>query len=295
MNILVTGATGFVGTHVLQAVVKKYPKATICLLTNRTVEGYKCIKHHNYKIDKKEFARAGIDNIDVVLHLGASVPATITESWVDAEKYIYNIESTYSIIHELPGIPRKFIYTSSVIVYEYSDICIDEDTKVAPNTVYGMSKAMCELMLQQWATENNVDLTILRLGSCYGAGDKRESLIPFFVKKVKNYQNIEIYSNGNEHRCYIHVKDVAKAICNAIDLKHVPIVNVVGEKRYSVKYIAETIADFQGDYDKKLIKIENQNVKVRDDFYSNKLLQQCLLDKQIPFEEGLWEEYQNIS
>lgn len=294
MNILMTGATGFVGRKVMEILMQENPQSNIILITNKTVEGHLCIEHDNYKISRKKFDELEINHIDIVLHLGAAVP-DIAENWTDNGKYIRNIESTYNMIQELPNIPKKFIYISSVDIYKYMDMCVDEQTEVEPTTPYGMSKAMCELLLKQWAMENNVDLTILRLGSCYGAGDKRMSLIPNFVKKVKKYQSIQIYSDGKEHRCYVHVKDAAKAICNAIHLQNVPIINVVGDRRYTINYIAETIALFQKDYDKQLIQVKNEKKRTRDDYYNNELMKKYLLEKQIPFEEGLLEEYNDIS
>ena len=62
MNILMTGATGFVGRKVMEILMQENPQSNIILITNKTVEGHLCIEHDNYKISRKKFDELEINH-----------------------------------------------------------------------------------------------------------------------------------------------------------------------------------------------------------------------------------------
>ena len=71
MNILVTGATGFIGSRFIEMAEQYLEKGDqLVLLTSREIEGYKCILHQGYTFSANDFVAAGIEQIDKVIHIG---------------------------------------------------------------------------------------------------------------------------------------------------------------------------------------------------------------------------------
>lgn len=291
MNILLTGASGFLGSYVIREFEKKKElQDQLIVVTGKDCSNYPCIVHNHHRIYREQFEKIGVQHIDVVLHLGGGVPTSSKKgSTQNMEPYIENIESTWNLISELPNIPSKFIFASSVMVYEDTQNIITENSKVNPSHLYGASKVFCEQLLQQWSLENQVVLQILRIGQCYGAGEESDLLIPTFIDKVLMQQKVHIYTDGAERRSFIHAQDVAGCIWKALSLKENSIINIASETSYSVKEMAEIICKIENQ--ETLIDIQNQKIQTRNFIYDNQKMQSKLLNETVNFYDGVYEEY----
>ena len=97
MNILITGASGFVGKTLLRKIASNplFSNVEIVLLTGEKIDGYTCVLHKNYTFERSDFAKAGVDKIDVVIHLGAAAPRTRSEYLVEhGYKFMTHVRNT---------------------------------------------------------------------------------------------------------------------------------------------------------------------------------------------------------
>lgn len=98
----------------------------------------------------------------------------------------------------------KIIYASSVSVYGFHDVIINEKTKVAPLSDYAASKLIGELEISK-----HNSYAIIRISSMYGIGMNTSTFIPQIIQSAINKGNIEILGEGKRLQNYIHVSDVA--------------------------------------------------------------------------------------
>jgi len=289
--ILITGASGFIGKHLLKAVSDKFGPENIILLTALPIFGFKSIEHKNYKFGKEVWLNNGVDYIHTVIHAGAFTPKNSTEG-NDRSLCSSNVSNTSSLLNILPDSVKQLIFLSSLDVYSRNNEVIDESSLVSPENLYGQSKLNCEKLLYSWAKQENKTLQILRIGHIYGPGEHSyQKLIPVTIRTVLQNKNPVIYSNGNEKRSYLHISDCVRAICSSINLeKYQGPINVVSSKPYSIKEIVNIIIEIS----KKSIKPEilNKEISVFDMVFDNKKMLKYLTQEQVDIRDGLKEEYE---
>lgn len=244
MNILITGAAGFVGKTLLRKIASNpfFSKDKTVLLSGTNIDGYTCVLHKDYTFTKADFTKAGIDTIDIVIHLGSAVPRTRTDYLVEnGYKFMTNVRNTVHLYENLPNVPKKFIYISSVDVYEgiyKSDgRIISEQTPLASDTLYAASKIMCEQYLTEKAKADGFVLQILRFGQIYGIGEEVYSkIVSSFVRQIENGQKIKIFGNGEDFRSQLLVDDCCDCVLKSVffDESKGP-VNLVSAQAVSIK------------------------------------------------------------
>jgi nucleoside-diphosphate-sugar epimerase len=291
-HILITGASGFIGKHLLQyAAEASVDKKSIVLLTSSSIEGYTCIPHKNYQFTKSDFSAKGINEIDIVIHAGAFTPKSSAEA-NNYESNFSNVTNTQYLLENLPNTPAKFIFLSTLDVYQHTEAVIDEQTATVPAGFYGKCKLFCEQMIVQWFKAKGGIPQILRVGHIYGPGEEAyKKFIPETIRNIKQDKNPQIYTHGTEKRSYLHVKDCVKAIWNAVQLKeYVGPVNIVSSKASSINEIVELIIGVSG---KKIqADVLKKDIPVWDIVFNNSKMKQHLVDESVNLTEGLRDEYE---
>jgi nucleoside-diphosphate-sugar epimerase len=296
MNILITGATGFIGKNLLRYIKDEdiWKDEEIILLSSQEIPPYKYINHNKFSFTKEDFYKKGIMDIDAVIHMGAFIPKTAEDANLITES-ISNIENTFHLINNLPSVPKKFIFLSTIDIYQKTNSIIDEKTPINPNTLYGWSKLLCEKIIEQSAISFGFIPQILRLGHIYGPGEENyKKLIPETIKKIINNQMPVIYSDGSEKRSFLYIDDCCRMIIKALEMKkYVDPINVVSKKTNTVKDIVEMIIDIS----KKNISciVQNQNIDTKDLVFSNTKMEKYLYSEKIALFNGLTKEYEYFS
>lgn len=204
MNILVTGATGFIGSQIVKKLIDNGHNVIGLGKKSENKLDIPVLK----KIDQLN------QNLDVVFHQAANNNTLETN-----ENFIVNQNLNYTITLFNKCLElgcRKFVYASSCAVYGKNKPPFYEDkTKISPLNPYAYSKLLTEKFATEFGAENNVTTIGLRYSNVYGRQEKfknkRASMIYQIIQKAKNNQTIKLFKPGNQKRDWIHVDDVTNA------------------------------------------------------------------------------------
>ena len=287
-NILVSGANGFIGKNLIEYIKSNFRNAyKIIALSSARINGIETVLHKNYSFTKEDFS--GL-HIDIVIHLGAFTPKSNNEA-NDIIKSNSNITNTKYLLDNLPNIPDRFIFASTIDVYGKADGTISENTATQPLTMYGWSKLYCERMIENWVNGKSVILQILRIGHIYGVGEEAyKKLIPVTIKRIKYDKNPQIFGKGEEKRSFLHVKDVCNLIINSINLeKYEEVINLCSSHSHTIKEIVKLLLKISNK-ELKIEYIESQSIPF-DLIFNTIKMNRLLGDETINLEKGLIGEY----
>lgn len=294
MSILVTGTTGFIGSRVLQELLKRYKRQDIVIMSSRNLEPediaetrFLCAE--GYVVAPDDLVN-NYPDIDIIIHIGAFIPKSGTEA-DNIELSTGNIRNTESLLIAADKLSdlKKIIFTSTIDAYAATDDVLTEMTPTVPQTMYGWSKLYCEQMVKAFCASKGISHGILRLGHVYGEGEEKyRKVMPVMIKAAINQEEIKIYGDGEALRTFIYIDDVAKAIVRAIDFGDLDIINVVGNETVSINRLAEFIVELAGT-EVKVVHIPS-GIPNRNLVFDNGRLRGTLLDALTPLKDGLERE-----
>lgn len=287
MKVLVTGGSGFIGSHVVDNLrgrgveVRVYDG--IMPIYRTDIEFY---QGSILDITALGFAMNGIDGI---FHLAAvaDVKDVYNEPYYSES---INVRGTMNVLEAArkTGI-KRIIYGSTTWVYsEAKEDMVNESTPLyAPTHLYTATKLTSEYYCQSYSKLYGLDITILRYGIPYGPRARDGAVIPVFVRKAFNGEPLTIAGDGSQFRKFVYVEDLAEG--NVLALKNIAknkIYNLDGNEKITIKQIAETIKKILGN-----VKIEYTPARPGD--FSGKEVSSELAKKELgweaktSFEEGL--------
>ncbi|MDY6863581.1 MAG: NAD-dependent epimerase/dehydratase family protein [Thermodesulfobacteriota bacterium] len=215
-KILVTGGTGFVGSHLVHALIKRGYEV-ICLVREKS--DTRCLKNLKLKltlgdITKKDSLKEAVKNIDYVYHL-----AGITKSKNIKTYYIVNSLGTKNLIEACEEINpklKKFLYMSSLAAAGpgLMGISVKEDDTCRPISDYGKSKLKGEELLEKY--NQKIPITIVRPCAIYGPGDK--DTLHFFKCVRKGI--IPLLGGRKRYIKLCHVSDIINGCILAAESKY---------------------------------------------------------------------------
>ena len=297
MNVLVTGASGFIGSRLVEIIRETNRDWRIIALTSREIEGTIWINHNDFSYTKKSFLDRGVERVDAVLHLGGFVP----RSKIDRDSGYKNhstIGNTIRLIENLPSLPGHFVYLSSSSVYGEDDgremYCAgkyqeyNEDSMRNPASLYAAAKLFCEAIVREWAEKNYVICHILRPTVIYGYGDQSNMLIPVFVKRAIKGESFSVFCSPDMVRNYLNVDDCCRMILRSLDIKeNIGPINLVSGENVTIRDVADTIVKLTGhriSYD--VVKNES-GFHGRDMAFNGEKCRKYLGQNKVSLEEGL--------
>ncbi len=229
MKILVTGGAGFIGSHLVEELVKE--GHTVRVLDDFSTGSLNNLSHIQGKVDvmqgdvsNKETCDKAMKGIDIVLHHAAL--ASVQESIKDPRRtWDVNIRGTKLLLNAAVEEKVKlFVMASSAAVYGNNPELPKTETMASkPISPYGESKRMGELLLEQYFKKFKLKTIILRYFNVYGPRQHPHSeysgVISRFIKTMKKNEQPTIYGNGHQTRDFVYVKDIVRANMCAIKAK----------------------------------------------------------------------------
>ena len=222
MKIGITGGSGFIGTHVANALKSKY-EVVIFDRHKPNIEGIEFIKGNI--ID--DSIQKAFEDCDVVIHLAAAVGVKITEE--DPILTLNtNILGTKNVLEACKSNNvKKIILASSSEVYgEPLKTPIEESDPAIPITTYGISKIAAEEYVKAYAVSFGLKYTILRFFNVYGPGQSKDFVIPEFVNNASKNNPILIHGSGSQIRSFCHISDISKGVSLSIEKGDNEIINI---------------------------------------------------------------------
>lgn len=214
-HALVTGGAGFIGSHLVQALLAQGKE--VIVLDNLSVgkreavpEGIRFILGD---IRDSKAVREALEGVDCVFHLAAQVTirGSFTRFYEDLDN---NVMGTASLLKEIDASKvRWFVFASSMAVYEDAKgpIPVSEDHPTKPISPYGISKLTAEGISQLICKEKGIPLTILRYFNTFGPGQAYTpyvGVITIFITRLLHNEPPIIFGDGEQQRDFIHVEDI---------------------------------------------------------------------------------------
>ncbi|CAM9120054.1 unnamed protein product [Phaeothamnion confervicola] len=277
-NILVTGGAGFIASHVVLLLVKKYPQYKIvnldkldycaCVANLSEIKGYP-----NYKFIKGNICSSDLvayllveEEIDTILHFAAQTH--VDNSFGNSFQFTHNnIYGTHVLLESAKqaGTIRRFVHVSTDEVYGEGDSDCDpmlENNVLEPTNPYAATKAGAEFIAKSYLRSFNLPVIITRGNNVYGPHQYPEKVVPKFINQLMRGRPLTVHGSGNNTRNFLFVEDVARAfdvIMHQGQVAHV--YNIGGTNEYSVLQVARDllkIFGYEGREEEMLTYVEDR-------------------------------------
>lgn len=313
MRILITGAGGFIGSHVVEATVRAgHQVRCIVNYNSRSDFGYVAALPDDIRaeldvrvadIRDSEAVYACGEKVDAIFHLAALIG--IPYSYVAPMSYVQvNVQGTMNLLNMCRrfGV-KRFVHTSTSEVYgsaEYTPI--DERHPLVGQSPYSASKIAADKVAESYALSFDLPVTILRPFNTFGPRQSLRAIIPTLASQLLD-KNVLMVQAGSLHtvRDYTYVTDTADAYLKSLDCnvslgKAINLGTGVG---FSIAEIYEKLQNLSGirkpiETDRQRVRPENSEVQRL--ISNNELARKLLRWKpQVSFESGLSAVVEDIS
>ena len=240
MKILVAGGTGFIGSHLVPALVAAGHHVIAVVRPGATAPrpaGAEVIEADLAKLDS-----AALPAVEAVVHLAqANLPFPEHAS----DLLAVNCASAVALAaHAVRCGAARFLYASSGSVYGTSASMLTEESSLAGTGFYAQTKIAAERLLSEFRGRLAVDL--LRLFTPYGPGQQPFRLVPDIVARVREGRAVSVRANGMPSLTPIAVADVVRVLLARLQSAEGATMNVCGTEVTGIREIAETAGSILG-------------------------------------------------
>jgi ADP-L-glycero-D-manno-heptose 6-epimerase len=242
MKYLVTGGTGFVGSHIASTLLKQGHEVIVTgSCPERVPKGAKFMPHNMNGIDWRE-----IGKIEAVFHQAANNNTLETDyNQIMKSNYYAGTDLFLALLHQSNC--RKFIYASSTAVYGGKEGVWKEteNDETNPLNPYGISKLKFDSYAMGFAQRNEVTCIGLRYCNVYGSGEEhkgpRASMVSQLFNQIRAARKPRLFKDGTQKREWLYVKDAVDANLKALNCSQSNILNCATGNPYSFNEVVDTI------------------------------------------------------
>lgn len=290
-KVVVTGGSGFIGSHVVDALMEAGHQVTVL--------------DHHVRPHRQDVAFENVDLMDLSSVLSASRGAehvfhlAAVSNVNYAYKYpvyttVLNVVGTANVLEaaRINGAQRVYM-ASTVWVYNGSPNGqgLDESSPFyleGAGHIYTSTKMAAEMICHNYNQLYKVPFTVLRLGIPYGPRMREELLIPVFIRKALNGEPLTIAGDGAQYRNFVYVEDLANAHVlamgeNAVNQTY----NLEGPRKITVLEVARGIRENIGDHVKIVFVPERPGDFGGKEVSAEKARRELCWNPAVEFEEGL--------
>ena len=244
-KVLVTGAAGFLGSHVSNFLLDhsfEVVQSDIQLPASSDGNWTRADLR-----DMSELVEA-TRGVDAICHLGGIGDVYQSERSPELAMLV-NACGTVNLIEAAKrNSVRRFVYASTWEVYgDARWQPVDESHPCMPRHPYSISKLAGDLATQHANFENSISSVVLRLGTAYGSRMRMTAVIPAYLAMAARGEPIQVHGAGDQFRQFTHVTDIAEAFRLALVAKNPSrVYNVVSPRKVTVLQLAQAIASRYG-------------------------------------------------
>ena len=306
-NILITGAAGFIASHVCNRLIRNYPDYNIVVLDKLDYcSNLKSIlpskSSPNLKFIKGDIGTADLVNyvllsesIDTIMHFAAQthVDNSFGNSFEFTKNNIYGTHVLLEACKVTAGQIKRFIHVSTDEVYGETDedavMGNHEASQLLPTNPYSATKAGAEMLVMAYGRSYGLPVITTRGNNVYGPNQFPEKLIPKFILLAMKGQPLSIHGDGSNVRSYLYCEDVAEAfevILHRGEVGHV--YNIGTHKERRVIDVAKEICQLFSLNPQTHIKyVENRPFNDQRYFLDDQKLKSLGWFERTSWEEGL--------
>ncbi|MEZ4664327.1 MAG: NAD(P)-dependent oxidoreductase [Caldilineaceae bacterium] len=234
MRILITGASGFIGRHLVARLASVHE---VYALVRRVPAETSANVRYIAQDLLQPLNRANLpDRLDAIIHQAAVID---TDAVSEETPFLVNVVATWRLLHYAQATDvRTFIYASTGGIYGCGPQPFREEDAPNPMDLYSLTKAQAELAVQ--AAPGDFHKVVLRYFFPYGVGTPNP--IPNYVAKAVTGQTIELLDSGGPHFNPLHIADAVEATVRCLTFEQSCTLNIAGTERTTFGEIAQLAA-----------------------------------------------------
>lgn len=257
-KLVVTGGAGFIGSHFVDLIVENNVADQIIVIDNLSSGSVSNIEHHLSKkqieliiADLKQYDDLWINKFkdaEAVIHLAAN-PEVRVSSIEPKIHFDENIVATFNVLEAARknDVKYHFFASSSTVYGDAKSIPTPETYPYEPISVYGASKAACEILYHSYYSLYGLSVSIARYANIIGPRSSHGVIVDFINKLKRNPIELEILGDGTQRKSYLYVRDTVEASFLLLKLakndKGYHVYNVGNEDWVTVKEIADIVVE----------------------------------------------------
>ena len=261
---LVTGGAGFIGSHLVDALVDRGYKVRV--IDNFSSGRESFLSHHDgngaVEVFKGDLLDNGavlsaMDGIETVHHLAANPDIRLGTEVTDTDLKQGTI-ATYNVLEAMRvcGVKRISFSSTSAIYGEATEMPTSETYgPTLPISLYGASKLACEALITAWIGTFGAQGFIHRFANIVGPRGTHGVIFDFIHKLKRNPSELEVLGDGRQEKSYMEVGDCVDAILHVMDTQNEPLnlFNLGSHDTCSVRRIAEIVVEETGYSDANIV------------------------------------------
>lgn len=252
MRVFVTGASGFIGSHVTRALLGNGHSLVVLAIPGDPLMRLQDVR------SSFEVIAGMLSDVSILQQALAEFQpeACIHLAWyAEPGKYLHAAENIQSLTASLSLLNiliktgcSQVVMAGTCAEYDAEFGYLSEHTPTRPATLYAAAKLSCCLLSQQIATQARINLAWGRIFYPYGPQEDKRRLIPSAIDTLKQGAAFPA-SQGEQVRDYIHVEDVAEAFCVLIEKQANGVFNISSGSPVSIHQLLTTIGNLMGRVD----------------------------------------------
>lgn len=258
MKVLITGGAGFIGSHLAERYLAREDNVyVIDDLSTGSIDNIRHLKAHKRfeyfldSVENRQLTAELVDECDLIFHLAAAVGVRlIVESPVRTIET--NVRATELVLELAAKKKKRVLVTSTSEVYgkrTQMPFREDDDLLMGPSSKgrwsYACSKALDEFLALAYWKEKGVPTTVVRLFNTVGPRQtgRYGMVVPNFVRQALLNEDITIFGDGNQQRCFLHVSDAVGALMSLMESTRSvgQVYNIGSPEEVSIRQLAERV------------------------------------------------------